>query len=184
MNNSIAKILLVFMALTLAVPESYAKRLGSGRTAGRQSQMAREQSRPYVPPRAPAAPVAPPAPARPPLQRPQPDMARQSLPPAMPQPPVRQASPWRGMLTGALVGLGLGSLMSHAGDRDVNRDVNNTNNAEGNSGTNGTGEAGTDVNAAQQAEPPRQNRFGSPLLWGLLALAAFFLVRRARRRPY
>ncbi|MEN3362928.1 MAG: hypothetical protein V7606_202 [Burkholderiales bacterium] len=162
-NTFAAKILLALVAFTLVVPESYAKRVGSGRSVGRQSQTARQPARPATPP---------PAPAQAPVQRSQPDVARQSVPPQAP--PVRQASPLRGMLTGALVGLGLGSLISHAGDRDKN----NVNNADGASGTDGTGAAASGENATQAQE----SSYGSYLLLGLLAFVVFFLVRRARRR--
>ncbi|MEN3296514.1 MAG: hypothetical protein V7642_5767 [Burkholderiales bacterium] len=174
MNPLTAKIVLVLLALTLAMPESYAKRVGSGRSTGRQSQLAR--------PSAPAAPSQA-APAQPPLQRSQPDVARQAAPPpvAPPTPPVRQASPFRGMLTGALVGLGLGSLISHAGGRDEN-DPNKVNNAEGASATKGTNADASTANATQDVEQAQGSPYGPILLLGILAFAVYFLMRRARRR--
>jgi hypothetical protein len=186
MQTSIAKIILLSAALTLAVPESYAKRMGSGRSSGRQSTITRQRSTP--PPVSRAQPAPPPAsPA--PVQRSQPDMARQSAPPVAPQRTIpRQASsPWGGMLGGALLGLGLGSLL---GNRDRDRDPNNVNQTEGDSGTNngtssGSSAAGVDetqAGAAQPAEQVPQNRFGSLLLLGALALAVYFLIRRARLR--
>jgi hypothetical protein len=182
MNTLTAKIVLVLLALTLAAPQSYAKRVGSGRSTGRQSQMARQNARPVVPPSTPAAPSQA-MPAQPPLQRAQPDVARQAAPPPVaPQtPPVRQASPLRGMLTGALVGLGLGSLMSHAGARDENN-PNNVNNAEGGSATNGTDAGTSAANAKQGVEQARGSPYGSILLLGILAFAVYFLLRRVRRR--
>ena len=185
MHTSIAKILLLLTALTLAVPESYAKRMGSGRSVGRQSTITRQRSAPEPgvrPQPAPSRPASvPPAPA--PIQRSQPDTARQAVPPSAPQQSIpRQASsPWGGFLGGALLGLGLGSLMGH---RD--RDPNTTNQTEGGSGDNasGNGDAQTDTrtDSAQQPEPVRQNRFGSVLLLGILALVVAFFVRRALAR--
>lgn len=182
MNTLTAKIVLALLAFTLAVPESSAKRVGSARSTGRQSQMARQNAPPAVPPNAPAAPAQA-TPAQPPLQRAQPDVARQAAPPPVaPQaPPVRQASPLRGMLTGALVGLGLGSLMSHAGARDENN-PNNMNNAEGGSATSGTNADASQASATQDVEQAQGSPYGSFLLLGILAFAVYFLMRRARRR--
>lgn len=77
-----------------------ARRLGGGGSFGKQSSNYARQA-PSSPsgltPAKPAAPAAAPQP--------------------MPQPaaPVRPASPWKGILGGALLGLGLGALFSHFG---------------------------------------------------------------------
>lgn len=202
MQTATPKALLFIIALALVVPESYAKRMGSGRSVGRQTQMSRQRAPLPPPPRQQAipAPTATPRPA-PPIAAPsavppsQPSMARQPLPPTAPiQTPARQASsPWSGMLGGALLGLGLGSLMSH-GDRNANTANQNGMNQNGENQTSGasdngataSGAEGTQVNSVQQPDQAPQNRIGTFLLWGLLAIAALFLFRRsrARRRGY
>jgi hypothetical protein len=196
MNTSIVKLFLVVITLSLAVPESYAKRMGSGRSVGKQSQMSRQRAQPRTMPRQQPAPppVAnpQPMPASPaPLPRSQPGMARQAVPPTGPMQTVpRQASsPWGGMLGGVLVGLGLGSLMS-SGDRNAqaanqnNANENAENRTSGGSadGTTASGADQSQANLAQSVEQPQQSRLGSGLLLGIFALAAFFLVRRARAR--
>lgn len=159
----------MLLSLSLVVPESQAKRMGGSRSIGRQAPMSRQAPRPPSAQRAPLPPSAAPAPS----QRTQPDVARQSMPPAAPPPaPVRHASsPWGGMLGGALVGFGLGSLLSRHDNRD-NRDAVNTNQSEGSSAD----------ETAQVANENSGNRFGSVLLWGLIAFAVFYLIRRSRRR--
>jgi predicted lipid-binding transport protein (Tim44 family) len=91
--------MLVFSALALAISDAdAARRLGGGRSIGRQSENV-TRSAPYQP-AAPSQQVAP----------------RPAAPPATPAPiPPRPASPWRNMLGGALLGLGLGALLSHFG---------------------------------------------------------------------
>jgi predicted lipid-binding transport protein (Tim44 family) len=91
-------LLAAFLVLSLGSTPVEAKRLGSGGSFGRQSQSVNRMPRPAAPsqdfntPRQ-AAPAA-----------------------AAPQPmPTKPASPWRGMLGGALLGLGLGALLSHFG---------------------------------------------------------------------
>ncbi|MDB5796636.1 MAG: hypothetical protein JWP36_538 [Paucimonas sp.] len=96
------------------------------------------------------------------------------------------------MLGGALLGLGLGSLMSQGDRNQANQNAQNQDGVNQNgqgqaSGTSadgttvsGTGE--TQANASQQAAPAPGNRFGSLLLWAALALGAFFLFKRARAR--
>src|SRR5574343_314624 len=75
--------------------EATARPMGGGRSIGRQSQNVNRMPPAAAPQQAPrqAAPAAAPAPA-----------------PAMPPKP---ASPWKGILGGALLGLGLGALFSH-----------------------------------------------------------------------
>lgn len=103
------KLAVIVLAFTLVIPESVAKRIGSGRTVGRQSQMSRQRySRPppVVRPQ-PMPPYARPAPG----PRVNPYARHQGMPSAYPQ---SNASRWGGMWTGALLGLGLGSLMSNS----------------------------------------------------------------------
>ena len=120
MRTAVTKAVLASLMVVMVVPESYAKRLGGGRSLGRQTQMSRQRAAPpaprprYTPPdvarTAPVAPRALPTPVPVPV-RPQPNLAGPRVYPGTTIP--RQASsPWRGMLGGVLVGLGLGSLMS------------------------------------------------------------------------
>ncbi|MFS0758215.1 hypothetical protein ABC383_26470 [Noviherbaspirillum sp. 1P10PC] len=111
MQKLTAKLLLTLVACALVVPESYAKRLGGGRSVGRQSQVARQRAAPPPPlvrPR-PAPPVAPPV-AQPRVVRPP------YIGPAPAQVQRRSGSSLGGMFSGALLGLGLGSVLgsSHA----------------------------------------------------------------------
>lgn len=77
--------------------EALARPMGGGRSIGRQSQSVNR-----MPPAAAPAPTAPrqaaPAPTAPPA----------AIPP-------KPASPWKGILGGALLGLGIGALFSHFG---------------------------------------------------------------------
>lgn len=77
--------------------EATARPMGGGRSIGRQSQNVSRMPPAAAPQQAPrqAAPAPAPAPA-----------------PAMPPKP---ASPWKGILGGALLGLGIGALFSHFG---------------------------------------------------------------------
>lgn len=181
MHTPLARISLLVLALTLAVPESYAKRTGGGRSVGRQSS-AVVRPRPAPPPAVSRAqPAPPPQPAQ--AQRPQPatppPAARQELPSNAPERAIpRQASsPWGGLLGGALLGLGLGSLL---GDRDRDNDTVNRSEGGSDTGTAASGAGGSEeTQAAGQGE---QRGFGSAWWLGILALVVFFLVRRARRR--
>ena len=96
MKKLLIALMVVVSALSITVSEAEAKRLGGGGSFGKQSQ---SFSRPQAPMQqgvSPAKPAAPPA--------------------AAPQtPPAKPASPWKGILGGALLGLGLGALMSHFG---------------------------------------------------------------------
>ena len=186
MQPAFAKKVIFLIALSLVVPESHARRLGNGRSVGRQAPVSRQNASPAPP--YPTRPYTPPPAA--PLPRVQPDYARQAAPmrpiPAAPAP----ARPWGGMVGGALLGLGLGSLLS-SGSRNnnaPNQEMNNPanrdlGNSTGNS-ANGTDSAGNpnvapDTAAAQQSTG---SGLGSLLLWGILGLAAFFLIRRMRTR--
>lgn len=94
------KYLLVFMivlgGLTLAATDADARRLGGGGSFGRQAPVF---SRPAPP--QPAAPLRQPAPTR----------AQQGTQAGTTAP----ASPWRNLLGGALLGLGLGALLAQFG---------------------------------------------------------------------
>lgn len=107
MQKLTAKLLLTLVACTLVVPESYAKRLGGGRSFGRQAQVARQRTAPppVVRPRPALPPVAQPRVVRPPYVGPAPAQVQR-----------RSGSPLGGMFGGALLGLGLGSVLgsSHA----------------------------------------------------------------------
>jgi predicted lipid-binding transport protein (Tim44 family) len=95
MKKYIAMLMLVASTLSMVAVDADAKRLGGGGSFGRQSQ---GFSRP-APSSAPMQQQAAPRPATPPAAA----------------PAIRPASPWRGMLGGALLGLGLGAMLSHFG---------------------------------------------------------------------
>jgi predicted lipid-binding transport protein (Tim44 family) len=94
--------LILVLALTslMLFSSAEAKRLGGGGSFGKQSSNYARQA-----PSSPSGvtPVKPAAPAAAPQPTPQPTA------------PVRPASPWKGILGGALLGLGLGALFSHFG---------------------------------------------------------------------
>ncbi|HEY4072421.1 MAG TPA: Tim44-like domain-containing protein [Herbaspirillum sp.] len=77
-----------------------ARRLGGGGSFGKQSSYSRQNS-------------ATPMPSQPGYTAPRP--AAPAATPGAAVPPAAPASPWRGIVGGALVGLGLGALMSHFG---------------------------------------------------------------------
>jgi high-affinity Fe2+/Pb2+ permease len=91
------------------------------------------------------------------------------------------------MLGGALIGLGLGSLISRGNsDNAVNQNENSS--GSGASGTSGTSESTggasgnyEDEQVLQEPEP-KSNPLGALLLFGLLSTVVFYVVRRARRR--
>ena len=84
-------------AMSMVVTDADAKRMGGGGSFGKQSQGVQRQAPSQSSQATNAAkPAAPPA--------------------ATPGAPVpKPASPWRGILGGALLGLGLGALLSHLG---------------------------------------------------------------------
>lgn len=90
------------IALTAAgmMGELSARPMGGGKTFGRQSTNVSSMPRQTAP--APVAPTAAPAAARPATAAPAPA-------------PVQKPSMWKGLLGGALLGLGLGALLSHFG---------------------------------------------------------------------
>ncbi|MEN3291894.1 MAG: hypothetical protein V7642_1147 [Burkholderiales bacterium] len=100
MKKFLVTLLVAASALTMVVGDAdAARRLGGGGSIGRQSQNVTRQ---------------PPAPSQPAQnQMANPNQARPATPPAAT--PPRPASPWRGILGGALLGLGLGALLSHFG---------------------------------------------------------------------
>jgi predicted lipid-binding transport protein (Tim44 family) len=100
MKKFLASMLIAVTALS-AVTEAFARPVGGGRSFGRQSQSVRQMRAP--------APAPAPAYNQPSYQRPAPaPMAPQQI-------PQRRPSMWKGVLGGALLGLGLGALFSHFG---------------------------------------------------------------------
>ncbi|WDZ95419.1 TIM44-like domain-containing protein [Herbaspirillum sp. WKF16] len=101
MKKFMLALMLAITSLALVVSPADAKRLGGGGSFGKQSSNYSRQAAPSSPSynQAPsAAPYRPSAPAA----------APQSI-------PAKPASPWRNVLGGALLGFGLGALMSHFG---------------------------------------------------------------------
>src|SRR6059058_4140193 len=99
MKKFLASMLIAVTALSV-VADAFARPIGGGRSFGRQSSSVSRM-------RAPAPAPAPYAPSyQPSYQRP--------APAPMPM-PMKRPNPWRGILGGALVGLGLGALASHFG---------------------------------------------------------------------
>jgi predicted lipid-binding transport protein (Tim44 family) len=95
MKKLLIALVVMASAVTISVSEAEAKRLGGGGSIGKQSQGVSRQAPTQSSQAArPAAPATAPAPA--------------AIPP-------KPASPWRGILGGALLGLGLGALLSHFG---------------------------------------------------------------------
>src|SRR5450830_1746244 len=91
---------MIAVTLLSMVAEASARPLGGGRSIGRQSQSVTRQQQ-----AAPAAPAAP-------MQRQQAAPAPAPVAPAVaPKPPSR----WKGIVGGALLGLGLGAMLSHFG---------------------------------------------------------------------
>lgn len=102
MKKILIAAMIALSASSMVIVEAEAKRLGGGGSFGRQSQGMQRQ-----------------APSQS-NQASQPNQAgqsaNQSAPAAAPQTaPQRPASPWRNILGGALLGLGLGALLSHLG---------------------------------------------------------------------
>jgi len=97
MKKFFVTMLVAVSALSIAVTEAQAKRLGGGGSSGRQSQsVSRQAQQPMQNQASPAAQKSATAPA---------------TPAAAPKP----SSPWKSILGGALLGLGLGALFSHLG---------------------------------------------------------------------
>jgi predicted lipid-binding transport protein (Tim44 family) len=98
MKKILVSMMLAITALSM-IAEATARPMGGGRSFGRQSQSVRQMPAP--------------APAPAPYQR----QAVQPAPTAPVPPPMQQKRPsmWKGILGGALLGLGLGALFSHFG---------------------------------------------------------------------
>jgi predicted lipid-binding transport protein (Tim44 family) len=100
MKKLIVGAMVALGALSMVVTEAEAKRMGGGSSFGRQSQSVNRQ-------------------ATPPASNQATNQANQSASaartPAAAQNAAKPSSPWKGMLGGALLGLGLGALLSHLG---------------------------------------------------------------------
>ncbi|MEC4719127.1 TIM44-like domain-containing protein [Noviherbaspirillum sp. CPCC 100848] len=96
MKKYLIALMIALSSATMVVADAEAKRMGGGSSIGRQSQGVSRQTPPAAPNQAtqasPSSPAAAPAGVTP-----------------------RPASPWRNILGGALLGLGLGALLSHFG---------------------------------------------------------------------
>ncbi|MGI4847304.1 MAG: hypothetical protein ACRYGK_04095 [Janthinobacterium lividum] len=176
-----SRLVLCFVALAMVLPPSYAKRLGSGRSIGRQSSISRQAPAPY------RAPVAP-QPVQPSVYPgSQPGLAR-SQPYAPPQYAPQQVAPQRssgalaGAVGGTLLGLGLGSMMSrsHNGNNGNNKQLpapaGNAaqTNDSGNQAPNGSPLAAQNPAAAESHSSPTT---GIAVL-GLIALGIWLYRRR------
>lgn len=99
MKKFLVALMVVVSTASMVVSEAEAKRLGGGGSIGRQSQGISRQT-----------------PMQSPNQAASPRQAQPATPGAAPQAtPAKPASPWRNILGGALLGLGLGALLSHFG---------------------------------------------------------------------
>lgn len=99
MKKFLVALMVAMSAASMVVSEAEAKRLGGGGSIGRQSQGISRQ-----------------APPQSPNQAASPSQAQPAAPAAAPQGmPAKPPSPWRNILGGALLGLGLGALLSHLG---------------------------------------------------------------------
>lgn len=99
MKKVMLSMLIAISALSMVATDADAKRVGGGGSFGRQSSNVSNRAAPATAPMAnsaarPASPAAAPAPSA---------------------PAVKPPSPWRGVLGGALLGLGMGALLSHFG---------------------------------------------------------------------
>lgn len=207
MQKTIVKFVLPLLMLSVAIPESEAKRMGGGRSSGRQVQGVRKAPppqavRPAQPQRSQQAQPTQTPPARP--ATPDGRVVRPQVPPASAPTrtlPREAASPWGGMLGGALLGLGLGSLMSRDGNaasqqnpeaqqNQQTQSSGSSGTSNSNSGMSGSGEAGSGAsgnyaNAPAGVSAANQQTAGtlrSLLPIGLLVLIVYFAVRRMRRR--
>lgn len=88
MKNFFIALMIALGGMSLVVADAEARRLGGGGSFGKQSQSA---------------------------TRPAPTQSTQTTKPAAAPGAPAAASPWRGILGGALLGLGLGALLSHLG---------------------------------------------------------------------
>ncbi|MBV8623965.1 MAG: Tim44 domain-containing protein [Herbaspirillum sp.] len=104
MKKFLLALMLAITSLAMVISPAEAKRLGGGGSIGKQSSNYSRQA-------------APSAPSSPSYSQPAATPSRPAAPAATPQstPTPRPASPWRNILGGALLGFGLGALMSHFG---------------------------------------------------------------------
>ncbi|HEY8607184.1 MAG TPA: TIM44-like domain-containing protein [Noviherbaspirillum sp.] len=98
MKKYLIALMIAVSSMSVVVADAEAKRLGGGGSFGRQSQGIGRQ-------------------ATPPSSANQPSSAQRAQPnsPAAAGATAPRPSPWRGILGGALLGLGLGALLSHLG---------------------------------------------------------------------
>ncbi len=97
MKKFLIALMVTVSAASVVISEAEAKRMGGGGSFGRQSQGISRQ-----------------APPQSTNQATSPSQAQQQAAPAS-TPQSKPASPWRNILGGALLGLGLGALLSHLG---------------------------------------------------------------------
>lgn len=96
MKTLLTAVLVGALTLTIGLSTAEAKRMGSGGSFGKQSQSVNRQSLP-------------------PSQNQATNVAKPAAPAAGAAAAAKPASPWKGILGGALLGLGLGALLSHLG---------------------------------------------------------------------
>lgn len=97
--------LLITVTALATLPMAEAKRLGGGGSFGKQSSYSRQNSATPTPTPTPSQPSSAPSAVKP---------AAPAAAPGAVTPP-KPASPWRNIVGGALLGLGLGALLSHFG---------------------------------------------------------------------
>lgn len=95
---------MIALSAVSMMSELSARPMGGGKSFGRQSSNVSSMPRQAAPAPAPLAPAAAPSAARP-----------APAAPAAPAPVAKKPSMWKGILGGALLGLGLGALLSHFG---------------------------------------------------------------------
>lgn len=98
MKKLLIALMVVFSTASMVVSEAEAKRMGGGSSFGRQAPNMSRQAPAQPPAQNQAAPAS---------------QGQQAAAPGATAP--KPASPWRNILGGALLGLGLGALLSHLG---------------------------------------------------------------------
>ncbi|MBG7619181.1 Tim44 domain-containing protein [Herbaspirillum sp. AP02] len=98
MKKAFVALIVAVMTLSVGISTVEAKRLGGGGSIGKQSSGASRQAQ---------------SPA--PMQQNQAAAAKPAAPAAAPAAAAAKPSMWKGLLGGALLGLGLGALLSHLG---------------------------------------------------------------------
>lgn len=96
MKTLLTAVLVGALTLSIGMSTAEAKRMGGGGSFGKQSQSVNRQSLP-------------------PSQNQATNVAKPAAPAAGAAAAAKPASPWKGILGGALLGLGLGALLSHLG---------------------------------------------------------------------